>query len=141
MTDQAVKDTRRAIRVLLAEDDEDHVLLLKRALRRYPRAVEVLVARDSQEALDLLSGERGPLPDMILLDINMPRLTGLEVLHRIKSDPRLRHIPTAMLTTSAREEDRAASEAGGADEFLTKPVNFREFAASLSQLLDKFFAD
>jgi CheY-like chemotaxis protein len=134
------EETKRAIRVLLAEDDEDHVLLLQRALRNYPRHVDVMVARDGQETLDLLVGaEPSRSPDLILLDINMPRLTGLEVLHRLKGDPELRHIPTVMLTTSAREEDRAASFAGGADDFLTKPVNFRQFASSLTELLDRYF--
>jgi CheY-like chemotaxis protein len=138
MVAESMDQDAARIRVLLAEDDEDHVLLLQRALRNYPRKVEVMVARDGQETLDLLA-EADPLPDLILLDINMPRLTGLEVLYRVKSDPRLRDIPTVMLTTSAREEDRAASFAGGADDFLTKPVNFRQFAASLTELLDRYF--
>jgi two-component system response regulator len=123
--------------VLLAEDDEDHVLLLHRALRTYPRKVKVLVARDGQEALDLLFAG-GVRPQLILLDINMPKLTGLEVLRGLKQDPTLRRIPTVMLTTSAREEDREASLRGGADDFLTKPVNFRTFTRSLFDVLDQY---
>ncbi|MHC4838736.1 MAG: response regulator [Planctomycetota bacterium] len=131
------------IRVLLAEDDEDHVLLLRRALRRYPRPVRIDVARDGQEALELLQDSTAQPPpvvhlDLIILDINMPKLTGLEVLRAVKSDPDLTPIPTIMLTTSAREEDRRASIDGGADEFLTKPVNFQQFSDSLFALLDRF---
>ena len=128
-----------ATQVLLAEDDEDHVLLLQRALRNYPRPVRVVVARDGQEALDLLRSS-GLNPGLILLDINMPKLTGLEVLKDVKSDPVFRDIPTVMLTTSARDEDRAASLLGGADEFITKPVNFRHFTATLHAVLDRFLA-
>lgn len=137
----ATAEVGRALRVLLAEDDEDHVLLLQRALRGYTRPVQVIVAHDGQETLDLLAAAADDrLPDLLLLDINMPRVTGLEVLMRAKSDGRLRGIPAVMLTTSARDEDRAASLAGGADDFLTKPVNFRQFASSLAELLDRYFS-
>lgn len=144
MTASAIESTGDVpIRVLLAEDDEDHVLLLRRALRRYPRPVRIDVARDGQEALELLQDSTAQPPpavhpDLIILDINMPKLTGLEVLRAVKSDPDLTPIPTIMLTTSAREEDRRASMDGGADEFLTKPVNFQQFSDSLFALLDRF---
>ena len=126
------------IRVLLAEDDDDHVLLLQRALRNYPREVQILVARDGQEAVELLRAQSAR-PDLILLDINMPKLTGLEVLRTVKGDVLLAGIPAVMLTTSAREEDRTASLNGGADDYIIKPVNFRKFSESLFQLLDRFF--
>ncbi len=125
------------IRVLLAEDDEDHVLLLQRAVRRYHREVEMEVARDGQEALELL--RQSNRPGLLLLDINMPKLTGLEVLQVIKGDPSLSEIPTVMLTTSARDEDRAASLNGGALEFVTKPVNYRDFQRTVVELLDRYF--
>lgn len=127
------------IRVLLAEDDDDHVLLLQRALRNYPREVQILVARDGQEAVELLRSQSSR-PDLILLDINMPKLTGLEVLRTVKGDSSLSQIPAVMLTTSAREEDRTASLNGGANDYIIKPVNFRKFSESLFQLLDRFFA-
>ncbi len=128
------------IRVILAEDDEDHVLLLRRALRGFPRPIELLVARDGREALQVMSAESPP--DLILLDINMPKLTGLEVLRAIKTpDSKLVDVPTIMLTTSARDEDRRASLEGGAAEFLTKPVNFKQFSATLQQLLTRHFPE
>jgi CheY-like chemotaxis protein len=127
------------IRVLLAEDDDDHVMLLRRALRAYPRLVEIQVARDGQEAVEMLRSSAGVLPDLILLDINMPKLTGLEVLRAVKASPEFGQIPTVMLTTSARDEDRAASLGSGADDYIIKPVNFRKFSESLFSLLDRCF--
>jgi CheY-like chemotaxis protein len=134
-----VTQNQPPIRVLLAEDDDDHVLLLQRALRNYPREVQILVARDGQEAVELLRTQSSR-PDLILLDINMPKLTGLEVLRAVKGDVELSAIPAVMLTTSAREEDRTASLTGGANDYIIKPVNFRKFSESLFQLLDRFFA-
>ena len=127
------------IRVVLAEDDEDHVLLLQRALRRYTRPIDVTVARDGQAALDALRAAT-VLPGLLLLDINMPKLTGLEVLVAVKADPALQRIPTVMLTTSGRDEDRRASLEGGADDYVTKPVNYRDFQRTLAALLDRYFA-
>ncbi len=133
-------DPNSNAQVLLAEDDEDHVLLLQRALRSYPRAVKVIVARDGQEALAMLLD--GHLrPRLILLDINMPKLNGFEVLRGLKANPALSKIPTVMLTTSARDEDREACKRDGADHFLTKPVNFRVFTRSLFEVLDLYLLD
>ncbi len=123
--------------LLVVEDDPDHVLLLRRALRPLGTTVLLEVAPDGPSALDRLRA--GAHPDLILLDINMPRLSGLEVLEAIKGDPELAHIPTIMLTTSAREEDRSASLARGADEFYTKPVSFRRFSETLLSLVSRYF--
>jgi len=127
------------IQVVLAEDAEAPVLLLQRAVRRYERPIEVTVARDGQEALDVLRCA-GELPGLLLLDINMPKLTGLEVLRIIKADPALRGIPTVMLTTSGRAEDRRDSLEYGADDYVTKPVNYRDFQRTLADLLDRYFS-
>jgi CheY-like chemotaxis protein len=125
-------------RLLVVEDDPDHVLLLRRAIRPLSDHIELQVSPDGPAALDRLASGDG-FPDLILLDINMPRLNGLEVLSAIKGNPALAHIPTVMLTTSAREEDRAASLERGADEFFTKPVNFRRFSEALLDLLNRYF--
>ena len=140
MTVPSLRGEPGTIRVLLAEDDDDHVLLLQRALRHYPRPVEIIVARDGQEAIEYLQTADHARPDLILLDINMPKLTGLEVLRVLKSDPLFLPIPTVMLTTSAREEDRTASLSGGANDYIIKPVNFRKVTESLFELLDRYFA-
>ncbi|MEZ4432854.1 MAG: response regulator [bacterium] len=125
----------RPARVFLAEDDGDHIMLLRRALGRYPRPIELTIARDGQQAIEILA--RGEPPDLVLLDINMPRRTGFEVLEALRADPRLAPVPAAMLTTSARAEDREQSAALGADAFVTKPTSFRAFTDALFALLDR----
>ena len=138
MTPEAQETHRLHARVFLAEDDGDHILLLRRALQRYPQPIDLTVARDGQQAIEMLS--TGDRPDLILLDINMPRRTGLEVLQVIRDTGRLGQrlgaVPTVILTTSTREEDRRASLSLGADAFVTKPTSFREFTDALYGLLD-----
>lgn len=123
-----------AYQVFLAEDDGDHIMLLERALARYGKPVTLTVARDGQQAIEMLG--RSPPPDMILLDINMPRRTGLEVLGVVRSRPRLKAVPAVILTTSAREEDRRRSLDLGADAFVTKPTSFKAFTDALYAVLD-----
>jgi CheY-like chemotaxis protein len=130
----------RIHRLLVVEDDPDHVLLLRRALRPMSTRIELQVAPDGPAALERLNTD-ALHPHLILLDINMPRLNGLEVLAAIKGNPSLASIPTVMLTTSAREEDRIASLERGADEFFTKPVSFRQFSQTLLNLLERYFDD
>lgn len=135
--------TRRRIalpfKVFLAEDDGDHIMLLERALGRYGRPFSLTVARDGQQAIEMLG--KVERPDVILLDINMPRRTGLEVLKVIRADARFTGVPTVILTTSTRAEDRQASLAQGADAFVTKPTSFRAFTDALYALLDRYFDD
>lgn len=142
MTPEAQETHRLHARVFLAEDDGDHILLLRRALQRYPQPIDLTVARDGQQAIEMLSS--GDRPDLILLDINMPRRTGLEVLQVIRDAARLGGrlgaVPTVILTTSTREEDRRASLSMGADAFVTKPTSFREFTDALYGLLDVHLA-
>lgn len=119
--------------VLLVEDNEDDVLIAQRAFKEFRFISAVHVARDGQEALDMLtgSGTRGgakPLrPSMILLDITLPLMDGIAVLKRLKADPALRAIPVVMLTTSSRHEDIARSYENGAASYITKPSSLDEF--------------
>ncbi len=87
------------------------------------------MARDGQEALDILSDldSEGGLPGLILLDLNLPKLSGIEVLQAVKSDPALRRIPVIVLTTSTREEDVVRTYDLGVNTFITKPVRFEDF--------------
>lgn len=126
----------RPARVFLAEDDGDHIMLLRRALRSYPRSIELIIARDGQQAMEMLRAGVEGAPDLVLLDINMPRRTGLEVLEMMRATPSLAGLPVAVLTTSTRPEDRADSFAAGADAFVTKPTSFAEFTEGLYALLD-----
>ncbi len=127
--------------ILLVEDEEAHAELTKRAIRKAGNANRVDVVSDGEEALDYLFA-RGkyenranyPLPGLILLDIKLPGMDGIEVLRRIKEDPHLKKIPVIMLTTSDREEDVARSYSYYANSYLTKPVGFKQFEEKVRQL-------
>lgn len=125
--------------ILLVEDNEDDAFLTTRALRR--EAVEVKVARDGAEALHFLfcqgryaDRDPGILPHLVLLDINLPALSGLEVLRRLRADARTRLLPVVMLSSSALESDLAASYAGGANSYLQKPVGTDVFGEMAQRL-------
>lgn len=127
--------------ILLVEDNPQDEMLVLRALRRAHVANRIDVVRDGQQALDYLfcSGEfaarAGPtLPTVVLLDISLPRLTGLEVLAGLRADPRTRLLPVVMLTSSDEDADRLASYEGGANSFVRKPLAFAEFAETVARL-------
>ena len=121
--------------VLLAEDNDDHALLIEMALGKASRLpVKLRRARNGDEAVDLL--EKGPAPDLLLLDLKMPGRSGHEVLQRLKTDDRLRKIPVAVLTSSDRDEDVARSYGLGGNHFITKPENPVELETKLRSLLN-----
>jgi CheY-like chemotaxis protein len=127
--------------ILLVEDEKAHAELTKRAMRKAGNANRVDIVSDGEEALDYLYN-RGkysdkknyPVPVLILLDIKLPGIDGIEVLKRIKNDPNLKRIPVIMLTTSEREEDIVRSYNHYANSYLTKPVGFKEFEEKIRQL-------
>ena len=121
--------------VLLAEDNDDHALLIEMALGKASRLpVQLRRARNGDEAVDLL--EKGPAPDLLLLDLKMPGRSGHEVLQRIKNDDQLRKIPVAVLTSSDRDEDVARSYGLGGNHVITKPENPVELETKLRSLLN-----
>ena len=129
-------------RILLVEDNPADEKLTMRALRRVNLAHQVDVVRDGQQALDYLfaqgefaaaRAEQGP-PVVILLDMNLPRLSGLEVLRRVRADARTALVPVVMLTSSDEERDRYNSYQDGANSFVRKPVVFEEFAETVGRL-------
>ncbi len=129
------------IEILLVEDNEDHAELTLRALEDGNLANKIHWAKDGQEALDYLF-RKGPfagahLPGLILLDINLPKVNGLEVLKKIKQTDALRIIPVIMLTTSDRDEEVLKCYSFGANSFITKPVKFNEFSERVKSL--KFY--
>jgi chemotaxis family two-component system response regulator Rcp1 len=114
------------IKILLVEDNEGDIVLTQEALKDGRIKNNIVIARDGVEALAMLdSGEE--LPDLILLDINLPKLNGLEVLTAVKTDPRLRTIPVIMLSTSDEQNDILTSYNNYANCFITKPVDFNRF--------------
>jgi len=116
------------VHILLVEDNPQDVEITRRALEKGQVKNRLTVARDGQEALDILDAIKGDdPPSLILLDLNMPRLNGIEVLQVIKGDPNLRRIPVIVLTTSTREEDIVRAYDLGVNTFISKPVRFEDF--------------
>jgi len=114
------------IKILMVEDNEGDIVLTQEALKDGRIKNNIIIARDGVEALAVLDSGEG-LPDLILLDINLPKLNGLEVLTAIKKDPRLKTIPVIMLSTSDEQNDIFTSYNNYANCFITKPVDFNRF--------------
>jgi two-component system, response regulator len=127
--------------ILLVEDNADDVELTLRAFDKSKIVNEMIVVSDGQEALDYLFatgayGGRDPtvMPNVILLDLNLPRLNGLEVLRRIRADERTKLLPVVILTTSSEEADVIGGYGLGANSYIRKPVDFAQFAEAALQL-------
>ncbi|MFV9505228.1 MAG: response regulator [Oscillochloridaceae bacterium umkhey_bin13] len=132
---------QQQVEILLVEDNPNDVKLTLHAFRRQNIANQVHVARDGAEALDFLFGTdpyigRSPEhgPRVILLDLKLPLVDGLDVLRKIKSDPRTRAIPVVMLTSSREESDIVASYALGVNSYIVKPVDFEQFTEAMRTL-------
>ena len=137
MTDEAV--------ILLVEDGEDDVLLIRKAFGRAHLDNPMHVVRDGEEAVTYLSGEgqysnraEHPLPDLILLDLKMPRMDGFQVLEWVRAQPGIRGIPVVVLTTSEEMRDVNRAYALGANSFLVKPMDFNNYA-ELARLIHQFW--
>ncbi|MEJ8661642.1 MULTISPECIES: response regulator [Streptomyces] len=132
----------KPIEVLLVEDDPGDELMTREAFEDNKIGNTLHVVRDGEEALDFLyrQGEHtgAPRPDLILLDLNLPKYDGRQVLERIKADADLTHIPVVVLTTSAAEEDILRSYQLHASAYVTKPVDLEQFIAAIRKI-DDFF--
>lgn len=124
------------IEVLLVEDNPNDVELTLRALQKRHIANRIQVARDGAEALTMLLPEGaatpGPQPKVVLLDLKLPKVNGLEVLRRLKSDERTKNIPVVVLTSSGEGPDIAESYRLGANSYIVKPVDFEAFSRAVS---------
>ena len=123
--------------ILLVEDDPDHEALAIRALRKANVANEIKVARDGAEALDYMKGildGTQPVPQLVLLDQNLPKVEGLDVLRAIRASDRTALLPVVVLTSSDEERDIVASYRLGVNSYIRKPVNFTDFAEATKQL-------
>ncbi|MGF7151736.1 CheY-like chemotaxis protein [Sphingomonas zeicaulis] len=126
--------------ILLVEDNPKDVELTLAALEQCQLANGVIVVRDGAEALDYLSGagrfegRNSGSPAVVLLDLKLPKIDGLEVLERIKNDPKLRHTPVVMLTSSREERDLVRSYSLGVNAFVVKPVGFEQFFEAVRDL-------
>lgn len=126
------------VQILMAENDPDDRMLVEQALRQNRLKDRLVFVEDGQELMDYLhhlgkyaGAAPPPLPDLILLDLNMPRKDGREALAEIKSSPKLRHIPVVILTTSRAEEDILRSYDLGVNAYITKPVSFQGLAEAM----------
>ncbi len=127
--------------ILLVEDNADDEALTLRALRQSHIKNEIVVARDGVEALDYLFGQGthanrdlSVMPQVILLDLKLPKIDGLEVLRRVRADERTRRLPVVILTSSAEDSDRLTGYDLGANSYVRKPVDFVQFAEAVHQL-------
>jgi CheY-like chemotaxis protein len=127
--------------ILLIEDNSSDVDLTRRALQKGRIANELVVTRDGKEALDYVFGEGAysgrpvtDLPAVTLLDLKLPKVPGLEVLRRVRADARTRRMPVVILTSSKEEQDLAAGYDLGANSYIRKPVDFKQFTDAIQQL-------
>lgn len=132
--------------ILLVEDDENDILLIRRALKKSHVDNPVYVARNGQEAIDYLSGqgkfserEQFPFPQVVITDLKMPRLTGFDLLAWINEHPQFRVIPTIVLSSSKEELDVARSYGLGANTYMVKPADF-EVLAQMTKLIRDYWA-
>lgn len=132
--------TEKAV-LLLVEDNPDDEALAVRALKKNHVLNEVIVVRDGVEALDYLYGtgkyegrDVAKQPEVILLDLKLPKVDGLEVLKRIRSDERTKYLPVVVLTSSSEEKDLVESYKLGANSYIRKPVDFQQFSDAIQQL-------
>jgi two-component system, response regulator len=129
------------VEILLVEDDPNDVDLTLRAFRARNLTNQVFVARDGEEALDFFFSDKahplrdiGVTPRVILLDLKLPKVDGLEVLRRLRADERTRSLPVVVLTSSNEEPDIAAAYRLGANSYIVKPVDFEAFARAVSEV-------
>jgi CheY-like chemotaxis protein len=132
--------------ILLADDDEDDVVLIRDSFQRSKLSNDLRVVEDGVELMDYLrregtfaDPERSPRPDIILLDLNMPRMDGREALKEIKNDQKLKDIPVIILTTSQTHADISRSYQDGANCFITKPVTFQSMCEVVSKFGEYWF--
>jgi len=128
-------------KILLVEDNPDDIFIIERAIREAKIINQLFITRDGQEGWDFLKHQgkysdvaSSPKPGLILLDINLPKLNGLELLKMIKEDPDLKRIPTVMLTVSRRDEDILKGYNHGCNSFIQKPVEFEKFVETVRQI-------
>ena len=137
-----MNQSRKTIDILLVEDDPGDVLMTREAFEDHKVSNRLSVVPDGVSAMEFLRKEGeyadAPTPDLILLDLNLPRMDGREVLAEIKEDPELRSIPVVVLTTSEAEEDVLRSYNLHANAYVTKPVDFERFIQVVRQI-DEFF--
>ena len=123
-----------AVDILIVEDNANDAELTLRALKQRNLANQVHLCRDGAEAIDFFAAAAGPVPKVVLLDLKLPKVDGLEVLRRLKDDTRTKAIPIVVLTSSREEPDIERAYALGANSYIVKPVDFEAFARAVSDV-------
>ena len=131
----------RSKMIMVVEDNKDDEELTMRALKKAAVTNDIIVTRDGSEAIDFLFGmgqyagrDVGTMPGVILLDLKLPKLNGIDVLKRMRADPRTKLVPVVMLTSSSEDEDILRCYESGANSYVRKPVEFSAFITAVSQL-------
>jgi two-component system response regulator len=120
--------------IALVEDNADDEALTIRALKKHGLVNDIIVLRDGVDALAFLLDSEQPLPHLVLLDLNLPRVNGLEVLQRLRSEPRTQMLPIVILTSSNEERDLVGGYRLGVNSYVRKPVDFTQFSDAVHQL-------
>ncbi|MBL8950654.1 MAG: response regulator [Myxococcaceae bacterium] len=120
--------------ILLVEDNPDDELLAVRAMKKNNLDTGLIVARNGEEALELLLGSAQPLPQLVLLDLNLPKVNGLEVLERLRASERTKALPVVVLTSSREDHDIIRSYALGANAYVRKPIELAQFVEAVRTL-------
>ena len=131
----AIDSTSQTLKVLLVEDDPGDILLTKKALQDCP--CEVCVVTDGVQALDFLK-QATSYPDLLLMDLNLPKLDGKQLLSTVKTDPSLAEIPIVVLTTSDRDDDIQRMTALGADSYVTKPIEVNAYLETVRSIAESW---
>ncbi|MCC5642907.1 response regulator [Nostoc sp. CHAB 5824] len=141
-----MKGRETNVKILMADNDEDDGILVREALAESQLLIELYIVSSGEELMDYLyrrgryaNNSSSPHPDLILLDLNMPRIDGLEALKQIKTDPQLRRIPVVIVSTSQREEDIYNTYDLGANSFIIKPVTFASLVEIINTLVKYWF--
>ena len=132
--------TTYPLRILLADDDEDDCFFFNQILTSLPLATALTMVRDGEQLMDLLREEGNPLPDMLFLDLNMPRMGGYDCLAEIKRDPQLTHLPVVILSTFIAPELQAKLYALGAMRCVQKPTDFNQLRVLIREVIARFVA-
>ena len=126
--------SKNATRVLLVEDNEDDEKLTLRALRKIEAATDITVAHDGEEAMDRLFADGESAPGLVLLDLKLPKLGGIELLEKVRADSRFEFTPVVVLTSSDERRDIESCYRLGANSYIRKPVDFTEFITTVGQV-------
>ena len=125
-------------KILLVEDREDDIIMARRIIKKIRGDCQLLVAYDGEQALDLLTRPNADTYDLVLLDIQLPKINGFEVLRNIRADKSVAHQAAVVLTSSSSQADMAEANRLGADLYVTKPLGIKEFETSMKSILARF---